>query len=1581
MADFTEHFADLVDDYLHALLSPSRAVEVERHCATCPACRAALEDARRRRAILQGVPPNEPSAELITDTLRRIDSHDRDRRRRLTRFFIAGVAALSACALVLIGAQVHYQRLSATPYDLVVLGQHQLLAAANGSLRIQLMDRLANTALAGVPVVVELRGNGRSTELARFNTDANGVGQPRFLLPDWPDENYALVVTAQTPGRAEIVSRSIRLTRSWKLMLTSDKPIYQPGQTIHVRALALRQPDLRPVAEQKTVCTLADPKGNILFKHDGQTSPYGIAATDCLLAGEVAEGAYTLACKVGDTESRLRVEVRKYVLPKFKVDVRPDRAFYQPKDTARITVQADYFFGKPLADAAVDLEVRKGQPPEVLQRFAVRADAKGTANIEYAIPDQPQGGDIQLSFAAAVTDSAGQKQTGGVERTVTRQPVRIEALPENGTLVAGVPNIVYLLATRADGTAVRARLTIGGLNEVVDTDANGLASCEVTPGGGGVRWDIVARDADDKEIARRTVNLPCGPARHDFLLRADRGSYESGQTMRLTADGDGGEPVFVDFLKGDQTLLSETIEMSGGHGGVAFDLPPDLFGTVRLCAYRLDAGGVWTSKTRALYIRPAGQLKITSKLDQEEYRPGQRARLDLTLTDAAGNPCRGALSLAGVDEAVFSVLAQRPGTEETFYTLERSLLQPVFNLYPWSPERKAADAERLERALFAATTATTAGAESPPSRDPLRTRTPGLRDSSGLHSLAAASLPGKVEEVERDRTKGIDRVKIAWMVLVFVGFGLGYAALWCFLRPLIVLIIHGAALWILMPLLFLALAASKARLAVETQAEMAQSAGATRGENRERAWDLTKTDLGMDEPVDPNFSVDGIGGAFHRSDAKKTGLPAPRVRKAFPETLLWTPQLITDDQGRAHLEIDLADSITTWRISASAVAADGRLGATQLPLKVFQPFFVDLNLPVSLTRNDEVSVPVVVYNYLDKPQTVTLKLKAAAWFALSGEAEQRLDLAPREVRATSYRIKAAKAGRHDLQISAFASDISDALKRTIEVVPDGRPVEQVFNGSLQQPGGATLLVPDNAVEGSVQAFVKIYPSGFSQLVEGLDNIFQMPYGCFEQTSSTTYPNVLALDYLRRTKWSAPRVEAKARQYIHLGYQRLVGFEVPGGGFDWFGRPPANRTLTAYGLMEFEDMARVHDVDSQLIDRTRRWLLDQRKSDGSWAPEGHALHDDLTRGDAQQARLATTAYIAWAVFDRGRAAERSLSTRNYLLNHSPESIQDPHVLALVCNALLALDPQGEAAGPYLDRLEALKQTGEGGKFVWWRQPDAARTTFFGSGTSGRIETTALAALALVHSKRHPATARGALAWLVAQKDGRGTWHSTQATVLSLKALLAATGETLGDGERRVLGRLGDKLTREVVIPADQAEVLKQLDLSPFLTAGRQQLTLTETTATGANYQVTFRYHVSETKPTNKAEPLTVTLGYDRTELRIGESVKATAKVVNNLPAKAAMVMVDLPVPAGFAVNSEDFAEMVKAGRIARFQVQANNVLVYLRELAPKTPLELSYHLRATMAVKVAAPGARVYEYYDPDREGRSVGARFTVTARK
>src|SRR5262249_42739758 len=155
-----------------------------------------------------------------------------------------------------------------------------------------------------------------------------------------------LRVVAQTGKGVEEINETVQLRRSWKLMLSSDKPVYQPGQTILIRGLALRKTDLKPVAGQDVTFAISDPKGNGIFKKHDVTSKFGIASAECPLASEILEGRYEIDCKLGDTSSRRSVEVKKYALPKFKVDVTLDQPYYHPGQKVKATVQADYFFGK-----------------------------------------------------------------------------------------------------------------------------------------------------------------------------------------------------------------------------------------------------------------------------------------------------------------------------------------------------------------------------------------------------------------------------------------------------------------------------------------------------------------------------------------------------------------------------------------------------------------------------------------------------------------------------------------------------------------------------------------------------------------------------------------------------------------------------------------------------------------------------------------------------------------------------------------------------------------------------------------------------------------------------------------------------------------------------------------------------------------------------------------------------------------------------------------------------------------------------------------------------------------------------------
>ena len=167
----------------------------------------------------------------------------------------------------------------------------------------------------------------------------------------------------------------------------------------------------------------------------------------------------------------------------------------------------------------------------------------------------------------------------------------------------------------------------------------------------------------------------------------------------------------------------------------------------------------------------------------------------------------------------------------------------------------------------------------------------------------------------------------------------------------------------------------------------------------------------------------------------------PRLRQFFPETMYWLPEAVTDSNGDLRLEIPMADSITTWRMTALASTQDGRLGATTSGLRVFQDFFIDLDLPVALTQNDEIAVPVGVFNYLPDAQSVQLELTQEGWFQLLDDPIKEMTIASNDIDVVYFRIKADDFGRHGLQVTALGSHMSDAIRKEVNVYPTVRSVK------------------------------------------------------------------------------------------------------------------------------------------------------------------------------------------------------------------------------------------------------------------------------------------------------------------------------------------------------------------------------------------------------------------------------------------------------------------------------------------------------------------------------------------------------------
>jgi hypothetical protein len=446
--------------------------------------------------------------------------------------------------------------------------------------------------------------------------------------------------------------------------------------------------------------------------------------------------------------------------------------------------------------------------------------------------------------------------------------------------------------------------------------------------------------------------------------------------------------------------------------------------------------------------------------------------------------------------------------------------------------------------------------------------------------------------------------------------------------------------------------------------------------------------------------------------------------------------------------------------------------------------------------------------------------------------------------------------------------------------------------------------------------------------------------------------------MRTTGQASPEAEMAAESYIGTGYQRLLTFEVDGGGFSLFGEPPADVFLTAYGLMEFTDMARVYPVDQAVIDRTAQWLLSQQGPDGTWGDKGYSEHWQI------EARVPTTAYIAWALIGAGYQDQPQVQKAiAYIREFAPQE-KDAYNLALAANALAAYDPDDGSTQAVLDRL--YEQRVVEGERVYWQTGTAS---YMGAtGQSGSVETTALATIAMLRANVHPDATNGALSYLVQSKDSWGTWDTTQATILSLKALLLAAqagGKATEPATVRV--SLNGAQTQEIVIDQANADVVHLVAFDQGFAPSGNQVQIELSGGGNLMYQVLTRYYLPWDKvpPTPEGQELiTIDLAYDRTSLAVNDTVTVSVQVKLNREGVVRMALVDLGVPPGFSVQAEDLDRLVENKAIARYELTGRQIIVYLEDFSSATPLQFSYRLRARFPMRAQTPPTVGYDYYNP-----------------
>ena len=1331
--------------------------------------------------------------------------------------------------------------------ELQIIGHNEWLSGEDAFLRIFVKDPKSQKPIANAPASLEFFSKQiKGRTLFTGKTNAAGVLNAKFTIPQGLTDTTGSI-QARVTARGNTFVKNIPMTfpRERKVLVTTDKPTYQPGQTIHIRALAMEQPKLAAAAGKTTTIEIFDAKNNKVHKSETKTNDYGVAYNRFQLANELNQGIFRIVVKVDGKQVIKTVKVEEYTLPKFKVTLQTAKSAYKPGEEIKGQLQAMYFFGKKVTGKVSINFYLFDDGSKKIHTLHADLDNEGHYAFSFKTPSTNgsrfRQGRAYLRLDIKVHDSAKQEVTLERQIPITSPFTALYAVSEHSVLIPNKENILYVLATTPTGIPVETQGTILFHIETIKGNRRHTEKTEPIIWKSGkngvaiVRWKAPKHEAIHAELRAGEGGRSFGRVtftasgwtdktgvKRYLYVKSDKVIYKPGETAKITLSSNiTSEKVFLDVHKAKRHMGSRELNLQKGQTTIELAISEKMAGPLQLNAYAFLKDGKMLQSGKLMFVDIQDGLQVSVKLDKETYRPAEKANLVFEVKDAHGKPARAALGVQVVDEAVFARTEFRPGLARLFFKSNSVLATKSSKVRQFDANQllhgggkmDAATRQLAAKILFASMTGI-------PYNVKINTYHEFLKGvSSSSKGVVNAMMQEFRELVEKSiKEENLSKSEFEHFIKSIQGnwfdpWGQPYG--FTFKNNSLVITSLGPD--------------EKSATSDDIRITLYFWHW-----DRRNHWDEAMPNArGGPGGMQKNAGRPTQNGGPPQKEPSASGGEAPRIRSFFPETLAFAPSLVTDVSGKATLELPLADSITTWRMSVLGSSQSGQLGSTTSGIRVFQPFFVDLNMPLTYTRNDEITLPIVVYNYLKQAQDVRLQVQKASWFDLLEAAEKTVHLKSGEVRSVSFKIRLKRFGYHKFTVFAYGDKEKDAIARGVTVVPNGKKVTFSVGDFLDKPVKKIVQIPNKAIDGSQKMFVKIYPGILSQVIEGLEGMLRQPHGCFEQTSTTTYPNALILDYMKKTGKINKKIAGKATKYLSLGYQRLVSFEVPGGGFEWFGKTPAHVFLTAYGLFEFFDMAKVHPVDANLIKRTQTWLANQQKSDGTWASaKGYDYW-----GSFGTLKLSGTAYVLWSLAETGYKGAAIQKAVNYLKGQYKDE-KNPYIQALVANALLSVNGR-DALG--LSILKALNESKSISKTTChWKTN--GQTLMYGGGRYANTETTALVMLAMLKADGYDTTVQCAVNGLVQTKKSSGHWGTTQATIQALRALIAALSKKSSETNASIGIKWGDKEVKTLQIDKTNRDLMQQVDLSAHAILGDNPVTVGFVGQGMTLYQITGSYYL-------------------------------------------------------------------------------------------------------------------------------------------
>jgi uncharacterized protein YfaS (alpha-2-macroglobulin family) len=471
----------------------------------------------------------------------------------------------------------------------------------------------------------------------------------------------------------------------------------------------------------------------------------------------------------------------------------------------------------------------------------------------------------------------------------------------------------------------------------------------------------------------------------------------------------------------------------------------------------------------------------------------------------------------------------------------------------------------------------------------------------------------------------------------------------------------------------------------------------------------------------------------------------PKVRKAFPDTAFWAPKVHTDASGHARVTMTFPDSLTTWRTTVRAITPDSKAGSAINRVLVRKDVLVRMGTPRFLIQGDDITLPVIVHNYLNTTKQATVALKVEGLGIISGS-QQSVDVPSKGEATVQWRLRASQVGTAKLTASAVTDAESDALELSFPVQPAGVAKTLAQNGVLASTApqaNSSITFPANTDAAAHSLRVEVSPSIAGSLFSALDYLTTYPYGCTEQTMSSYLPNVIVAETLKRLNVKRHVDDADLRAKMQAGLDRLKDYQHEDGGWGWWKEDESRVYMTAYvvsGVGMGQQFTPLTPDQRGLLSRGVQYLRTQLDQHPRMRPELRAA-------------------VVYALAEAGETSFQSALDAQW----SRRKDLEPEALAMTGLAMLEVHDGRATEVAKLLASEAVKQ----GDLVSWK---GSYVPLLDAEYTNDAEATAYAVRLLSRVDPGNALLPGAAQWLMLARNGGVWWDSTEQTAMVLFGLV-------------------------------------------------------------------------------------------------------------------------------------------------------------------------------------------------------------------